>query len=84
MLQEYAMRLSKFHAAEDINPFFLHVPSTTLVAEGIGGLSRKGFSGVPGVLEVSGPACCPRLLAIIHKLAVDFDRRISHLGIVPT
>ena len=77
VLQEYAMRLSKFHAAEDINPVFLHVPGTTLVAEGVDGLSRKGFSGVPGALEVSGPACGPRLLAIIHKLAADFDWRVS-------
>ena len=77
VLQEYAMRLSKFHAAEDINPVFLHVPGTTLVAEGVDGLSRKGFSGVPGALEVSGPACGPRLLAVIQKLAADFDWRVS-------
>jgi len=77
VLQEYAMRLSKFHAAEGINPVFLHVPGTTLVAEGVDGLSRAGFSGVPGAVEVSGPACGPKLRAIIHSLAKDQGWRIS-------
>ena len=70
VLQEYAMLLSKFQM-EDIKPFFLHVPGTTLVAEGVDGLSRYGFQGIPGAVDVSSPACGPKLLAIISKLAAD-------------
>ena len=65
VLQDYTMLLSKLHAAEDVNPVFLHVPGTTLVAEGVDGLSRNGFQGIPGEVNVSGPACGPKLLATI-------------------
>jgi len=77
VLQGYAMRLSALHAAEDINPFFLHVPGSVLITEGIDGLSRDGFEGVPGAIAVSGPACGPALRDIVAKLTERLGWRIS-------
>ena len=53
------MRLSAFLATEDVNPFCLHVPGSVLITEGIDGLSRDGFEGIPGAFSVSGLACGP-------------------------
>ena len=77
VLQGYAMRLSAFLAAEDVNPFFLHVPGSVLITEGIDGLSRDGFDGIPGAISVSGPACGPTLRGIVTTLAARLGWRIS-------
>jgi len=71
------LHLSALHAAEDINPSFLHVTGSLLITEGIDELSRDGFEGVPGAIAVSGPACGPALKDIAAKLTERLGWRVS-------
>ena len=71
------MRLSALHAADDINPSFLHGTGSLLTTEGIDELSRDGFEGVQGAIAVSGPACGPALTDIVAKLTGRLGWRVS-------
>jgi hypothetical protein len=62
-LQVCAMRACHLQRRVRCNPLYLHAPGRVLVAEGIDAHSRDG------ALEVIGPACGPRIRALVLALA---------------
>lgn len=70
-LQSSAMSLSRSCARLNADPLFLHVPGSSLVAEGIDDASRALVSAE------RGPACGPALRARIRDLATSHGWNIS-------
>ena len=70
-LQGHAMAIARLCAQHNATCLFLHVPGTTLMAEGIDAASRAGAEA-----EL-GPACGPALLAAIRETAARLSWTIS-------
>ena len=70
-LQAHAMCIARLCAQRGATCLFLHVPGTTLMAEGIDAASRAGAA------QELGPACGNELLGIIRSRAAMLRWRIS-------
>ncbi len=70
-LQCHAMSISRICARYNASCLFLHVPGTTLMAEGIDAASREGAEA-----EL-GPACGPVLRSAVHDTASRLGWAIS-------
>jgi hypothetical protein len=70
-LQDAAMRIARSCARLNADCLFLHVPGTTLVAEGTDGASRSGAE------RERGPTCGPELRGRVHALAASHGWDIS-------
>ena len=71
ILQEYAMAMARVCARLNATCLFMHVPGTTLVAEGTDAASRGGAD------HERGPACGPELRLRVHNLAARHGWKIS-------
>ena len=70
-LQGHAMAIARICARYNATCLFLHVPGTTLMAEGIDAASREGAEA-----EL-GPACGPALRTAIHDTAARLGWSVS-------
>jgi hypothetical protein len=71
ILQDAAMRVARCCARHNATCLFLHVPGSTLVAEGVDAASRSGAQ------SERGPACGPALRQRIIDLAASYNWEIS-------